>query len=346
MRVQNLVFTALFAFTTFGQAPDQDINRVFHFANAQAPQSRQEILNMIRAIAEIQNATVDNSAGILAVSGTSGQIAMAEWLFYNMDRPANAAPPDPGALQFTVAGATNDVARIFYLTNTPTPQAVQEAINAIRAVTEIQRVVAYNASKAIARRGTVEQMAAIQWLIPLVDRPAGQPSSTHEFAMAGIAPRLGTTSNIMRVFYLQHTETPQAMQEIVNLIRSLGEVQRVVAFNGPKALILRGSADQSALVDWLVQQLDKPPAAAGPNTTVVAYQMAPNPNPYEPPAVRIFYPSHIDSPQALQDVTNMVRAATKIQRAVSYTQTNALALRGTGDQVALAAQILQERDKP
>jgi len=179
MRVQNLVFTALFAFTTFGQAPDQDINRVFHFANAQAPQSRQEILNMIRAIAEIQNATVDNSAGILAVSGTSGQIAMAEWLFYNMDRPANAAPPDPGALQFTVAGASNEVARIFYLTNTPPPQAVQEAINAIRAVIEIQRVVAYNASKAIAMRGTVEQMAAVQWLTPLMDKPAGQPTGTN-----------------------------------------------------------------------------------------------------------------------------------------------------------------------
>lgn len=162
--------------------------------------------------------------------------------------------------------------------------------------------------------------------------------------MKGIAPRLGTTNNIMRVFYLRHTETPQAMQEMVNLIRSLGEVQRVVVVNGPKALILRGSADQSALVDWLVQQLDKPPAAASPNTTAVAYQMAADP--YSPPVVRLFYPSHIDSPQTLQEVFNMVRAATKIQRSVSYTPTNALALRGTGDQIARAEQILQERDKP
>jgi hypothetical protein len=130
---------------------------------------------------------------------------------------------------------------------------------------------------------------------------------------------------------------------MVNLIRSLAEVQRVVALNAPRSIVLRGTADQSALSDWLVQQLDKPAGSANPNTTSVAYQMPADA--YSPPFVRLFYPSRIDSPQALQDLCNVVRSTTKIQRSVAYAPTKALGMRATSDQIARAEQILQERDK-
>jgi hypothetical protein len=74
MRVLTAVLATLIA-VAFGQTSDQTINRVFHFTNTSAPQSRQEILNMVRMIAQTQNATVDNSAGVLAVSGTSSHSA-------------------------------------------------------------------------------------------------------------------------------------------------------------------------------------------------------------------------------------------------------------------------------
>ena len=342
MRVP-IAFLALVALATV-PAPGQDLTRVFHFADTPAPQARQEIVNIVRAIGEIQSAAVDNSAGILTVSGTSGQIAMAEWLFYNLDRSADAAPPAPSALQFTVAGAANDVARIFYLTHAPNPRIVQEAINTVRSIVEIQRAAASTPAKAIVIRGTNEQMAAAQWLIPLLDKGPGQGSGVQEFTLAGIPTRMGATPNAARVFYLQHTQTPQAIQEMVNLLRSITEIQRVVANNSPDAITLRGTSGQAALAAWFVQQLDKPAAAANAKTTELAYPTVPEP--YEPPEVRLFYPSHVDSPQALIEVVDMLRTTTKMQRAVAFLPANALAVRGTGDQIARAEQILKERDNP
>src|SRR5438270_11738805 len=96
MRTIGLAVVVFAACSAFAQpATDQNVDRVFHFANTAAPQARQEISNAIRAIAGLQKASVDvdNAAGVLAVSGATGQVAMAEWLFVEMDKPANAPAP-------------------------------------------------------------------------------------------------------------------------------------------------------------------------------------------------------------------------------------------------------------
>jgi hypothetical protein len=55
---------------------------------------------------------------------------------------------------------------------------------------------------------------------------------------------------------------------------------------------------------------------------------------------RVFYP-HTSTPQELQDLVNQVRSTVGIQRAVSYSATGALALRGTAGQVAMAEKLIQ-----
>ena len=155
VKIMPLAIAALIACSAFGQpSPDQTVDKVFHFANTTLPQGRAEITNAIRTIAAIQKASVDNGASVLAVSGTAGQIAMAEWLFFEMDKPADAPPPKVAPVEFRVAGAADDVARVFYLVNSPTPQAAQEIVNTIRSLAEIQRILVYNAPKAVAMRGT------------------------------------------------------------------------------------------------------------------------------------------------------------------------------------------------
>jgi hypothetical protein len=61
---------------------------------------------------------------------------------------------------------------------------------------------------------------------------------------------------------------------------------------------------------------------------------------------RVYIVNHIENPEALQQLVRDVRSSTGIQRAYPVNQPKALAIRGTGDQIARADQIIKERDRP
>src|SRR5206468_1701589 len=52
--------------------------------------------------------------------------------------------------------------------------------------------------------------------------------------------------------------TPQELQEIVNAVRSVADIQRFFPYNAQNAIIAKGSADQVALAEKLLHDLDKP----------------------------------------------------------------------------------------
>ena len=63
---------------------------------------------------------------------------------------------------------------------------------------------------------------------------------------------------VAKTFYLSNINTPQELQEIVNAVRSVAELQRVVAYNSQNAIIVRGEADRVALAEKMIHDLDKP----------------------------------------------------------------------------------------
>jgi len=63
---------------------------------------------------------------------------------------------------------------------------------------------------------------------------------------------------VAQTFYLSNVQTPQEIQEVVNAVRSVSELQRVVAYNGLNAIIVRGEADKVALAAKMIHDLDKP----------------------------------------------------------------------------------------
>lgn len=351
------LITAIFAFVASGQtAADQNVDKTFHLTYTETPQSVQEIVNIMRAITEVPQVTADNAARTMTLHGTANQLGLAGWLVPQLDRLAPPTPQpsqSPATLEYRLGGSSDSVARVFYPSHTGTPQALQEMVNAIRSILEVQRVVAYNNLKALVLRGTAEQIAAAEWLINGLDKPAGvQPVSPHGGNPAAIAytysdpsidvhidPRLRTPA--VRVFYLTHTPTPQALQELVNSVRSLTDLQRVVVYNRPMAIALRGTTDQVAMAEWLINALDRPAdtAAQGQTPATNQYQLS-----WSSDVARVFYPPTA-TPQALQELVNEVRSTTHIQRATSCNTPGALALRGTVGQVALAEKLIQEKGK-
>ena len=63
---------------------------------------------------------------------------------------------------------------------------------------------------------------------------------------------------VAQTFYLTNVSSPQEIQEIVNAVRSIAELQRVVAFTSQNAIIVRGEADKVALAAKMIHDLDKP----------------------------------------------------------------------------------------
>jgi general secretion pathway protein D len=65
---------------------------------------------------------------------------------------------------------------------------------------------------------------------------------------------------VLKVFYLSNVNTPQELQEIVNAVRAVTELTRLMPYNSLHAIIARGEADRIALAEKIINDLDRPRA--------------------------------------------------------------------------------------
>lgn len=65
---------------------------------------------------------------------------------------------------------------------------------------------------------------------------------------------------VVKVFYIKNATTVQDLQEISTTVRSVTEIRRAFTYNSQFAILVRGTADQVALAEKLIQDLDKPKA--------------------------------------------------------------------------------------
>ena len=68
-------------------------------------------------------------------------------------------------------GSNDDVVQVLHLANTSTVKDFQKAATAIREATQIQRLFTYNRPRAVAVRGTADQIALAQRLATDLDKP-------------------------------------------------------------------------------------------------------------------------------------------------------------------------------
>ena len=63
---------------------------------------------------------------------------------------------------------------------------------------------------------------------------------------------------VTKVFYLQNVMVAAELQEIVNVVRTAADINRVFPYNAQFALVVRGEADRVELAEKLIHALDKP----------------------------------------------------------------------------------------
>lgn len=243
------------------------------------------------------------------------------------------------SLAFGQAPADPGQDRVFYLAHADTAQNLQEIANIVRAMADTQATID-QVRKSMSVQGTSAQLALVEWLLSDMDRPAAPPPSP----VPAIHPYTNERGQeeVVRVFSLAYAVSPVNLQELTNVLRSVSEMQRVFPYNALKLLVVRGSAGQMALADWLVEQLDRPPGppSQDPGTREIRVSNT------MVNTVRVFYLTHEQSPQDMQAIVSQVRATVKVQRIYPYNAQRAVAVSGTADQIAAVERLVKELDQP
>ena len=342
----QMIATSFAIFALSFSALAQQVERSLHYTATSAPQDMQEIATVIRCVTDIPQATVDPSENLLSLRGTAAQIALAEWMFPNLDKSVSETTPQDqnGAkLEYQASDSADDIVRLFYLTNPKIPQGFQELATAVRAMADLRRMFTYNKLRAIAIRGTAEQLKTAEFLFSQMDKPevvrgvsrAVQSSASSEFRLSE------GPDNLVRVFYVPNTKTVRDFQEIATGVRSIVDLRRMFTYNAARAIAVRGTAEQLGLAEWMLSQLDAAVESRPNPASTHEYRLS---SPRDP-IVRIFYLAHATTPQRVQQTADEIRRQANARYVFTYPSVDAISIRAIPDKVALAGRLIQDLDK-
>jgi hypothetical protein len=148
--------------------------------------------------------------------------------------------------------------------------------------------------------------------------------------------------SVTQVLSFSSADTPQTMQEITNAIRSIGELPQTSLQTASRSLTLQASQSSQALADWLFQQLDAPQSAPPQESQVDTYPGLTGSS----DQLRIFRLAHPAGAQPFQEVVNAIRVLPELSKVFPCFSKTAIAVRGSGDQLALAEWLLKQFDQP
>ncbi len=239
-------------------------------------------------------------------------------------------------LALVSCAAAQSPAKVLRFAHTSNEQNMNEIATCVRAISEVKPW-ADAAAKTMTIDGSADQTAAAEWVFHELDRPAGAapPSTARVFKM--IDPK---NEGHIRVFHLANSPTVQSLQELATAVRATTEVRRLFTYSDPRIIIIRGTEEQVAAADWLIQQLDSP---TKPGFSVARDR--PMPDQHGEGSIRIFYPSTVQTVQQLQEMATCVRALAEIRRMFTYNLKAAMIVRGTPERLKLAEWLVTELDQ-
>jgi len=237
-------------------------------------------------------------------------------------------------------GAEQD--RTYYFTNPVSDAALSAAATAIRTVADIQRIDLDRPHSAVVMRATVDKLTSAEWMLQMLDRPAGSNTPTY-----GAAPEFrmpGKEDEAIRIFRFPDTATVPDMTAMVTSMRTIADVQRLFPYEAQKAIVARGPLDRVAAVEWLFHQLVPAPG------TTVADVSADYSLPFLPrfPDNRIkIFRLHASATTA--DLTAMVtaiRTVADLQRLFPYEAQTAIIAAGEPENIRAAEWLIHDTQQP
>jgi len=243
--------------------------------------------------------------------------------------------------------------KTFDFTNKPSPQGLQEVATVLRTVGDIKSLSVDAAAATVTVTGTPDELATAGWIIHQLDQPAPpDPAIPSPGANSAQYVMPGKSDDVIQVFHLNHvsSKTPQQIQEILTVIRTVGDIQKVFNDTALSDLVVRGTANQLALAEYMVNGVD-----IAPGTVAVAaspeFHYSWSGYDRSGPArlndvVRVFYMKHATTPQQTQEILTTLRTVIDLQKVFNYTPLSALTIRGSVSDLAASEFIIRSLDLP
>ncbi|HUE03319.1 MAG TPA: hypothetical protein VMR62_27400 [Bryobacteraceae bacterium] len=236
-------------------------------------------------------------------------------------------------MALATAVAFGQTTKVFQLTQNQSPQDLQEITVVVRNIADIEQLSMDEGIRTLTLNASDGQVAMSSWLVQQLDLPSNATlTGAHEYR----TPAAG--DDVVRVLYATHAASPQALQEIAVALRSVADIGRLFVYNALKAVVVRDTDRKVSLAAWIMDQLNQP-------------ENAPAPEPHEfriseNDVARVFELANSPNPQAMQEITTLIRAVADMQRIFVYNARKSLVLRGPADRVSLASWLVSELDRP
>lgn len=232
---------ALLALLVTGQTSTVQ-TKSFPISNRLTPQEFQELQTAVRTMTDIRQLEAEASRTAITASGTPDQLALAQWLITQLDRPASAPPPpDSSASRFNPPDAPGSQVRIFRLQHAGSLRDLQEVMTLIRTMADIRKIFPNNTQHALCMRGTDEEMLLAEWLVQALDQPPATVASPQpagrEFALPGGAEQV-------RLFFLPRTGNSPELSTAFTAVRSATTARRIFYNTAQHALAVRGTPQE------------------------------------------------------------------------------------------------------
>jgi len=179
---------------------------------------------------------VYNPLNAIIVRGGRLEVDLAAWLADQLDQPSGVRGPEPHESQLS----DGTVARVFWLTQSQTPQQMESILIAIRSIADTQKVFTVPDKRAITMRNIPERAALAAWIVSILDADGPQHETRYRFVLPN------DPDDTVRVFYLAKSLTDDEQTKIAQRARTSAGIGRWWLDPKLGALILRGAEAQIA----------------------------------------------------------------------------------------------------
>jgi hypothetical protein len=145
-----------------------DVVQALFLSHPWSPQSLQQITNTLRVIPQLTKVFPCTATGAVSVRGPTATVALATWLFGQLDQPAPATASAPR--EYQMPDGADDVTQVFYVTPATTIGQFQGIITALQN-TKGLHVFPDDMWNAVTIRGTAGQIAAADSMIKQMNQP-------------------------------------------------------------------------------------------------------------------------------------------------------------------------------
>jgi hypothetical protein len=222
----------------------------------------------------------------------------------------------------------------YKFTTPQTPQGMEEVAMIVRTVASVPQVSVDTSTAILTFSGPAEAVNFAEWILPQVDKTAGD-SALHEYRLP--------SGDIGRIGFLSNVRTAQSVQELITIVHTVADVQKILTLTSNHAIVLRGKNWGVAFAEWIIDQIDQP------------IQQKPDPTPREftvrgpdfrglEHGARLMFLANMTSQQQTQQVLTVLRAVAEVQKVFSCAATHALVFRAGDVDLQRAEWLIQELD--